>query len=1257
MITRKTALLLPLAALIIGVFLSVSRAPALNEKAMMGTRTDVSAIAFDTVMTVSEEDPGYLGVIKNTVNWSYTNWKGMTFGILFGATILTLLQSLPLWSWRPGRMVAALQGVIGGAPLGVCVNCATPIAQGLHRAGLRLETTLATMMSSPSLNFIVVTMMLALFQSYFVTIKILTTLFFVTLAVPLVVRLSGFRQVTDIEVPTPSVVASASGSWFETLQATTGELAENLWFIVRISVPLMLLAGFLGAALIETISFGELSALPESPWTYLAVGLFGALLPVPIAFDVVITAALMSAGLPAGLAMTLFFSLSIFSIFPALVIARDISVKVSILVILAVTVTAAVAGLITSQVHDLILSEREKQIDAGLVELGEEPGRLPARLSVAKRLCAEAMPGSPDCLEELIRQEALGFVDAMLCSEMAVTDAVAAGVCGNILVTRENSRSAIATGDPGLCMGSTCLQNYINARADAEDSFDLCGSLLPAGEAPLCRLQLMQHRIRYFRSDTACEGLRTGNERQSCRAEVSAMAALEQMDLEVCLALSERGRSTCVFAYLADQVQEAEGQYDCAMFEPAVYRPTCHELNNSELAWRSGDYRLCDDTAEGFDRICRFNVLTRLVKAEGNTIVVSPGDSIGTKGRAPLAPSVSVSTDFETMEGTEGVRIERVAFRPGSAEGGRFLRREGEGTGLNWSWRIDATDLFEPFGYGKGIAAGDLNGDSYPDLAIAFEKGAYIYQNLGGGRFSLVAELRPGEDFNAFVVSFVDFNNDGWLDLFMTGYGGKRVLYLNEAGYLGGLFDLPSTAAPVTIAAGFADLDRDGDLDMVLGNWAYGVERNFRTHRANNELWFNEGGLIRAEPLFDSEPAGQTLSVLLTDLNGDREIDIVVGNDRQVPDIFYMGTGGGSFAYPPRGMIPETSLNTMSYESADFNNDLKLDLFSTDMRFDQSGRTSYCEAFAGAGLDRCGTLTFLETMIDQHDVNGCLRLQDSARHECLAAVIMTIAIRERRPDLCERLPATLETKKRYCRLMSAGIPQNPDIDLARFPTQFTSNKLLLSMGSYFADITEPVGVTRSNWSWNARAVDLDGDGYQDLLIGNGYGFGAEGRSDFLPDIQIHSNVFYRSEKGVSFSDQTEEAGLTDYTNTPSFAVADVDLDGDIDVITTSQMGGVRLYENRLNGNHNISFELVDWSGNSHCVGCRVVVTTESGSQMRELKLSGGFLSYDEPIAHFGLGGDEIVTGVEIRWSTGGSTRIDLPLSAGYRYRITRDRAD
>ncbi|MFT7220008.1 MAG: uncharacterized membrane protein YraQ (UPF0718 family), partial [Candidatus Azotimanducaceae bacterium] len=1262
---KKIALLAILAALILGTFLSVSRAPALDEKALMGTRTDVVGIAFEQLLEVSSMDHRAVRIAKHAVNWTYTNWRGMTFGILFGATILTLLRALPLRQFSGNRFSAALQGLIGGAPLGVCVNCATPVAQGLLSAGIRVETSLTAMMASPTLNFIVISMMLALFPSHFVFLKLLFTALFIVLIVPLVVAMtrSSIRSTLMPRVDAPSFSAEASSELLATWGVTTREAVvewiKNFLLLVRVSVPLMLVAGVLGAAVIEYVPLEALSGLAPGFWTYLAVAVVGTLLPVPIAFDVVLTAGLMAAGFPAGLAMTLFCALSIFSVFPALIIARDVSARLSLGLSFAVVLFSMGTGYTAQWLNERFVEQQTKALERTL--MGSEASGsqtkpesidvLRHKVELGKQLCGELGEVLPDCRSQLFDSDSFGFAETALCHELERIDPEFGAECFLREDKREESRAAIAADDIGRCRSDDCRFQFLKAYSSRPSSGALCEELTN-GAVDRCKRSVLRARLEYFRTAEACDVVAV-DDPASCLRELDLLIAIEQIDAEVCRSLPIPDNKQCMMAYLSGKIFDTRGQYNCSSFRFRDYQGVCDQLVMSHQAERSGNWANCLSLPKGLSPFCVGRVINARVKSERGVPEVLP--DLTDAG----SPSVNGTADFSarsiryedvSVEGS--IRLRRI-HHAASATTGKFQRHVAGEIGMPHFWRMNSTDMFEPFGYGKGIASGDLDRDGFPDVAIAYEKGVYIYRNLGEGKFELAVNLQPDEDFNAFVVALVDFNNDGQLDVFITGYGGKRVVYLNHAGQFESVIDLPVGETPVTIAAGFADLDRDGVLDMVFGNWAYGVERNFNTDRAGNELWFHEGNTLSRSGLFDEEPAGQTLSVLLSDLNGDAHTDIVIGNDRQVPDVFYLADGDGGFSYPRKGFVSETSLNTMSYESADFNNDLRLDLFSTDMKFDASGRSSFCADLPFDAARVCSELTKIETVVDQHDVSGCLRLEKNQIEDCLIAVAMTLAIREQQPSLCEKIPRSMASKRQFCLIMSAELPELPDIALEQYPTQVTGNRMHWGRNDFFLDVTDALSVSRTNWSWNARALDVNHDGFLDLFVGNGYGFGSEGRSQFLPDIQVHSNVFFRNDRAAAFVSAAAEFGLVDFANTPSFTILDVDADGDLDILTYAQIAGPTLYENRVSDKPSITFSLTDEQGNSGCVGCRIIIETESVSQMREIKLSGGFLSFDQTIAHFGLDNGSVVTGISVVWSTGETTVIDKKLDAGYHYEITR----
>jgi hypothetical protein len=226
--------------------------------------------------------------------------------------------------------------------------------------------------------------------------------------------------------------------------------------------------------------------------------------------------------------------------------------------------------------------------------------------------------------------------------------------------------------------------------------------------------------------------------------------------------------------------------------------------------------------------------------------------------------------------------------------------------------------------------------------------------------------------------------------------------------------------------------------------------------------------------------------------------------------------------------------------------------------------------------------------------------------------------------------------------------------------QIQANKLMLATASgKFIDATANFNAGSSYWSWNSKAADLDNDQWQDIFIANGFGFG---------EIQneIHSNVLFHNQKGTHFKESAKEFGLTQYLNTPSYTYLDIDLDGDLDIISTAIMAQPQVYINQtsdnatndVNGtssNNSISFSLRDMTKNRFCIGCKVIIEYgDKQRQIREIKLSGGFLSFDDPVVYFGLGEFTQITAANVISSDGTTEIVSLPLQSGFRYRLSRN---
>src|SRR5271170_7589952 len=180
------AALIAVSALLI--FWSQQRYPALLKKLHAGTAVKVAGpISFDALLKVTPAMPVPTRVARTSVNWLYTNRFGMYFALPFGAAMMTLLVGVV----APKRFSSAagnvLCGAVAGAPLGVCTNCATPVAQSLLVGGASTRLTLAAMISSPSFNPVIVALVFVLFPLPLAAMRLVVPAVLL-MALPLLVR-------------------------------------------------------------------------------------------------------------------------------------------------------------------------------------------------------------------------------------------------------------------------------------------------------------------------------------------------------------------------------------------------------------------------------------------------------------------------------------------------------------------------------------------------------------------------------------------------------------------------------------------------------------------------------------------------------------------------------------------------------------------------------------------------------------------------------------------------------------------------------------------------------------------------------------------------------------------------------------------------------------------------------------------------------------------------------------------------------------
>jgi uncharacterized membrane protein YraQ (UPF0718 family) len=340
---RSRIIAIVLLATIGGIFWVDSRYPSLLKKYHSGTHVKaVGAITFDAVYQVDRAMPLPQRVWRTSVNWLNANRIGMTFAFFFGPAALTFLGTLRRRRMK-SRHLNALVGTLAGMPLGVCANCVAPIGRGMYASGMSTESVLAAMFSSPALNVVVLAMTFALFPLQIAILKLASVLLLIFVFAPYVASRQSQPAIAEVECP---VEWAVSETWPQALFGTLRNYAQSFWVVFRVGFPLMLLAAFLGALVIELVPPRAINA-PVTLAGIVLVAMIGAFLPVPMAFDVVIAYIAMTHGVPLPYVVVMLCTLGIYSVYSIAVVGKTISWKIATATYAAVAALGVLAGIAT----------------------------------------------------------------------------------------------------------------------------------------------------------------------------------------------------------------------------------------------------------------------------------------------------------------------------------------------------------------------------------------------------------------------------------------------------------------------------------------------------------------------------------------------------------------------------------------------------------------------------------------------------------------------------------------------------------------------------------------------------------------------------------------------------------------------------------------------------------------------------------------------------------------------------------------------
>jgi enediyne biosynthesis protein E4 len=533
---------------------------------------------------------------------------------------------------------------------------------------------------------------------------------------------------------------------------------------------------------------------------------------------------------------------------------------------------------------------------------------------------------------------------------------------------------------------------------------------------------------------------------------------------------------------------------------------------------------------------------------------------------------------------------------------------------------------YEYFYNGAGLASGDFNNDGKIDLYFAGNQvDSKLYLNNTEGEIEF-KEINCGitgkKEAWKTGVSVVDINNDGWLDIYQcySGIGSnesrKNQLFVNQ-GLKGkewaskfveeaekyGIAD-----AGYTTQATFFDYDVDGDLDLfVLNHNLKNYERKEASvmksavdSLAGDRLYRNDNqhftDVTQAAGIL-SNPLGFGLGLAISDFNQDNLPDIYVANDYVEEDYLYLNKGKGKFEEVGKKSMGHFSYSSMGVDAADVNNDGLPDVFTADML-----------------------------------------PEDNRRQKLLAF-----------PDNWNVQKSMLENG---------------------FHWQNMRNMLQVNKGNSgiipkFSEIGQLSGVAATDWSWAPLFADFDNDGFKDLFVSNGfvrdltdldfvkYFLDEESKKNQnlqsatlleqvkkMPATPTHHYIF-KNNGDLTFTNKVTDWGFEQQTIASGAIYADLDNDGDLEIITNNTNEPARVYKNNQQENTPQNYLKVQLKGDFYS-GAKVIVYTNKNTQFIENQTVHGFQSSIAGPINFGIGENKIIDSVKVVWGNGGMSLVKNP---------------
>ncbi|MCI0350690.1 MAG: permease [Acidobacteriales bacterium] len=341
------------AAVLFGAFWFASRYPQLFSKAEHVGQALPSMAYSSVVMTTAVAASASQRILATAVNWLAGMGIGMSFGVLLGALLHTVLRYYPLPIGN-NLYLNSLKGALVGVPGGICANCSVPVACGVTRGHGRIEVALGFLFSSPNFNPVVVMMTFMAFPLAMSLTKYAILLFVILVGMPSLIRwlerkhplnvLSAANEEGSF-CPVKLPAEDCEERFLIVLAELAGVYGKNVWMLLKPTLTLMLLASVMSAALLVLVPWD--SVLSEvTPLRMAFASLISVFMPVPIAMDVMFAAQLQQQAVPSGYVMMFAMTLGTYSIIPSIYLWREVSKALAVSLFAFFLVTGWVLGMV-----------------------------------------------------------------------------------------------------------------------------------------------------------------------------------------------------------------------------------------------------------------------------------------------------------------------------------------------------------------------------------------------------------------------------------------------------------------------------------------------------------------------------------------------------------------------------------------------------------------------------------------------------------------------------------------------------------------------------------------------------------------------------------------------------------------------------------------------------------------------------------------------------------------------------------------------